>query len=270
MAQLSSVIGSVLRDIISAQHEANLYSISLGESYGKDGKAKDFQLPNVVLSDIELELRYGVTSAEENKEEHNIKYSKFRRFVRELCGNAAKITITSVVSTIMTSDIQNKENDKKFFYRLKQEDELNRSFLQFLARQMRIAFNHNLHETIDAQDGTAIPDIITSRMMEVVDKKFLDDGNLGALFTGPDGQLLKTTAEKNVRTALLDLVTTSASQTSFKRTKNFPQINVAVTADELAKLPEDTVQTLTLKITPTTCSLTQADDDDESEVFIFK
>ena len=34
MAQLSSVIGSILRDIVSAQHEANLYSLSLGDSYG--------------------------------------------------------------------------------------------------------------------------------------------------------------------------------------------------------------------------------------------
>ena len=41
MAQLRSVIGSILRDIVSAQHEANLYSLSLGDSYGKDGKAKN-------------------------------------------------------------------------------------------------------------------------------------------------------------------------------------------------------------------------------------
>ena len=57
MAQLSSVIGSILRDIVSAQHEANLYSLSLGDSYGKDGKAKDFQLPNVMVSDMELDLK---------------------------------------------------------------------------------------------------------------------------------------------------------------------------------------------------------------------
>ena len=65
MAQLSSVIGSILRDIVSAQHEANLYSLSLGDSYGKDGKAKDFQLPNVMVSDMELDLKYGVKSASE-------------------------------------------------------------------------------------------------------------------------------------------------------------------------------------------------------------
>ena len=67
MAQLSSVIGSILRDIVSAQHEANLYSLSLGDSYGKDGKAKDFQLPNVMVSDMELDLKYGVKSASESR-----------------------------------------------------------------------------------------------------------------------------------------------------------------------------------------------------------
>jgi len=76
MAQLSSVIGSILRDIVSAQHEANLYSLSLGDSYGKDGKAKDFQLPNVMVSDMELDLKYGVKSASESQQQFNIKYDK--------------------------------------------------------------------------------------------------------------------------------------------------------------------------------------------------
>ena len=97
MAQLSSVIGSILRDIISAQHEANLYSISMSESYGKDGKAKDFQLPNVVLSDMELELKYAVVGASDNEEQYNISYSRFRKFINNLCGEAASTVITSVV-----------------------------------------------------------------------------------------------------------------------------------------------------------------------------
>lgn len=44
MAQLSSVIGSILRDIVSAQHEANLYSLSLGDSYGKRRKGERFSI----------------------------------------------------------------------------------------------------------------------------------------------------------------------------------------------------------------------------------
>ena len=69
MAQLSSVIGSILRDIVSAQHEANLYSLSLGDSYGKDGKAKDFQLPNVMVSDMELDLKKAASVSKNKKVE---------------------------------------------------------------------------------------------------------------------------------------------------------------------------------------------------------
>lgn len=94
MAQLSSVIGSILRDIISAQHEANLYSLSLSENYGKDGKVKDFQLPGVFISDMELELKYGVISTNENLEQFNIKYNKFRQFIKSLCEEAAKVAVT--------------------------------------------------------------------------------------------------------------------------------------------------------------------------------
>lgn len=72
MAQLHSIIGSILRDIIAAQHEANLYSCSLSESYGKEGKTRDFQLPGVIISDMELELKYGVNSSEENRDHFNV------------------------------------------------------------------------------------------------------------------------------------------------------------------------------------------------------
>jgi len=270
MAQLSSVIGSILRDIISAQHEANLYSISLSESYGKDGKTKDFQLPNVMLSDMELELKYGVVGAEDNKEEYNIKYSKFREFVRELSVDAAKTAIASVTSTILTSDIERGDEEKRFFLRLRQEEELNNTFRDFLIRHLRLAFNRQLYEVIDSQTGMAVPEKITDKMMAVVRKKFTDDTDLLALFAGMDGKALKRSAEENVRSALLDVVTRAAGDTSFKRTKSFPKLDVAVTAEELAKMPEDAIHSFKLKFTPTTCTLTSVEEDDELEDFVMK
>ena len=174
MAQLRSIIGSILRDIISAQHEANLYSISLSENYGKDGKAKDFQLPNVFLSDMELDLKYGVVGTEDCNEEYNFKYSKLRSFIRELCSEAARTTITSVIYTILTTDIQRNEEDKQFFTRLKREDVLNREFRSFLVRNMRQAFNNSIHETIDRNTGYLLTERVVERLMEVVRKKILD------------------------------------------------------------------------------------------------
>lgn len=163
MAQLSSVIGSILRDIVSAQHEANLYSLSLGDSYGKDGKAKDFQLPNVMVSDMELDLKYGVKSASESQQQFNIKYDKFRQFLKELCEQVARVAISSAVTTVMTSDIERNEGEKHFFERLKKENKLHQEFCTFLSRNMRNSFRNNLYDAVDSSNGSVNNDVVISQ-----------------------------------------------------------------------------------------------------------
>lgn len=270
MAQLSSIIGSILRDIIAAQHEANLYSFSLSESYGKDGRVKDFQLPNVLLSDMEMDLRYGVLSTEEDKEEHNVKYSKFRQFLRELCSEAAKTSITCAVSTVLSSEIRREEEEKKFFYHLKQEEDLNKEFYTFLMRQMRQAFAHNLRECIDLESGTAIPEKITERLMGVVRKKFLDDTDLEALFAGSDGKQLKSSADENIQQALAALVKNETENNTFRQSKILPRLEVAITADELANMPEDAIHSFKLKFTPTSCVVTSLEEEGDVYDFVMK
>lgn len=270
MAQLSSVIGSILRDIISAQHEANLYSLSLSENYGKDGKVKDFQLPGVFISDMELELKYGVISTNENLEQFNIKYNKFRQFIKSLCEEAAKVAVTSAVSTVLESDIERDEDDKIFFTRLKRETELNRSFQSFLSRNMRNAFKSGLYESVDHKTGEVIVDVTVHKLVDVAIRKFLNDTDLEDLFDGRDGKELKSAAETGIREALKGLVEKFSEGKNFKRVKVFPQLDVAVTADELSKMPEDAIHSFKLTFSPTTCSLTEIEDDDELDDFNMK
>lgn len=270
MAQLSSVIGSILRDIISAQHEANLYSLALSESYGKDGKVKDFQLPGVFISDMELELKYGVIKSDENHEQFNIKYNKFRQFVKSLCTEAAKTAITSAVSTIMNADIERDEEDRRFFLRLKKEEELNRSFQQFLSRNMRSSLSVGLYESVDHNTGEVLVDVVVRKLMDAVIRKFLNDTDLNDLFGGKDGKALKETAANDIREALKGLVEKLSEGMNFKRVKVFPQLDVAVTSDELSKMPEDAIHVFKLKFSPTTCSLTEVEDENDMEDFDMK
>lgn len=270
MAQLSSVIGSVLRDIISAQHEANLYSIALNESYGKDGRARDFQLPNVVLSDMELELKYAVVGTSDNQEQYNISYSRFRRFINDLCGEAAATVITSVVSAILTSSARCDDDDKHFFYHLKREKELNRQFHSFLSRNMRKAFANHLHESVDSKTGDVQVDTVCSKLMDVVRVKFLNDSALDKLFQGVDGKTLKQEADDKARTAIDGLVRKLSEGSCFKRIKTFPLLDVAVTADELEKCPEEAVHCFRLKFSPTTVSVTELERDEELENFVME
>lgn len=268
MAQLSSVVGSILRDIISAQHEANLYSLSLSESYGKDGKTKDFQLPNVMISDMEMDLKYGVLSTSGNQEQYNIKYTKFRQFIKELCSNAAKEAIDSVTTAVLVSVIRRSEDDKRFFYRLRQEENLNRNFRDFLIRNMRKEFDTNLYESIDAATGTVNEETVTAKLTDVVRKKFLNDTELEALFADTDGKALKNEVEQAATKALVDCVKKASDGKSFKRIKTFPQLDVAVTADELAAMPSDAVHSFKFKFTPTTCNMSSLDENDELEDFV--
>lgn len=267
MAQLSSVIGSILRDIISAQHEANLYSLSLSENYGKDGKIKDFQLPGVVISDMELELKYGVIRSDENLEQFNIKYNKFRQFIKALCSEAAAVTITSAVSSVLGSDIRNDDGGRIFFSRLEKEEELNRNFRNFLSRNMRNAFRSGLYDSVDHNTGEVIVDVTVSKLMDVVARKFLGDSELSSLFKGSDGTELKNNVVEDITNALTGLVKRCAEGKNFKRVKVFPQLDVAVTADELAKMPEDAIHTFKLKFSPIACSVIEQEDDDELEDF---
>ena len=270
MAQLSSVIGSILRDIVSAQHEANLYSLSLGDSYGKDGKAKDYQLPNVMVSDMELDLKYGVKSASESQQQFNIKYDKFRQFLKELCEQVARVAISSAVTTVMTSDIERNEGEKHFFERLKKENKLHQEFCTILSRNMRNSFRNNLYDAVDSSNGSVNNDVVISRLTDVVRKKFLYDTDLDDLFAGEDGEKLRDTAEKNIIKAMEAIVKKLSVDANFKSLHSFPQLDVAITADELMNMPEEAIHSFKIKFSPRNYSVSQTDDDSLLEDFVMR
>ena len=270
MAQLKSVIGSILRDIISAQHEANLYSLALSDTYGKDGKATDFQLPNVMVSDMELDLKYGVKSASESQQHFNIRYDKFRRFLKELATEVAKVSITSISFTVINSKIDRKEIDIHFFNRLQQEEMLQREFQAFICRNLRNAFRNNLYDAVDSGSGMAKTDVLVSRFVDVIRKKFLFDSDLNALFAGADGVELRKEADENVVSAITGIVEQLAKDINFKSLKSFPQLDVAITSDELVSMPEEAIHSLKLKISPRSYAISQLDDDEFMEDFVMK
>lgn len=270
MAQLKSVIGSILRDIISAQHEANLYSLALSDTYGKDGQATDFQLPNVMVSDMELELKYAVKSASESQQHFNIMYDKFRQFLKELAAEVAKVAITSVSFTVINSKNDRKEIDMHFFNRLQQEEHLQREFQSFIGRNLRNAFRNNLYDAVDSTNGMAKVDVLINKFMDVIRKKFLYDSDLSTLFVGEDGMALRKEADENVVNAITGLVEQLAKDVNFKSLKSFPQLDVAITSDELVSMPEEAIHSFKLKISPRSYAISQLDDDEFLEDFVMK
>ncbi len=270
MAQLSAVIGSILRDIISAQHEANLYSLTLSDTYGKDGKAKDFQLPNVVVSDMELELKYGVKNASDSQQQFNIKYDKFRRFLKELCIQAARAIINSSAATVLSSETDDGNGGRRFFERLKSEAKLHQDFCAFLSRHARNAFRSNLYAAVDSNTGMVKKEVIVAQLMEVARKNFLYDQDLDDLFADTDGEKLRALVEKNIQKAVETVVDKQSVDANFKRLRSFPQLDVAITADELTSMPEEAIHSFKIKFSPRSYSISQMEEDDLTEDFVMR
>lgn len=261
MAQLNSILGSILRDIIAAQHEANLYSLSLSESYGKDGRTRDFHLPSVSISDMELNLRYAILKDFVPQEEQNISFSRLRQFIKELSADIASTVVRVGCSTILETSIPRKEEDKEFFYKLKKNADVNQNFRNFLSRQIQRNFDGSLFEIVDTSTGELKKDVVLKRCLEVVRQKFLDDEDLMDLFDEEDGKKLLHEVEQSLKIALEIVIKRAAEGKNFRRMKSFPKLEVTVSSDELSRIPEDAIHTFKLKFAPSVCDLTELEDD---------
>jgi hypothetical protein len=60
MPRLGDVVGALLRDIADAQDCSNRYSTALADEYRHDRLLREFAVPNALVAEVDLELRYAV------------------------------------------------------------------------------------------------------------------------------------------------------------------------------------------------------------------
>lgn len=82
MAQLSTIVSSILRDMVYAQHQANMYAISLEDVYRKNGRLEDFAMPAIALGEMQLSLRYGIADSSVEIEQYEINYPALREMAK--------------------------------------------------------------------------------------------------------------------------------------------------------------------------------------------
>lgn len=266
MAQLSRILGSVLRDIVSAQHEANLYSLSLSDTYNKDGKARDFQLPNVVVSDMEMDIKYGIKGDSNTQQQFNIEYSKFRVFIKSLCKEISEEIIETSTETIMNSEIIRKPSTKSFFIKLKNSPKVRKDFSSFLSRNILNGLRLNINELIDKADGKVKKGIVEEKVIEIIIDRFILDDDLEELFSGKSGEELKEEVIQNIKQVVSNQIESRIVNQNFKSLNTFPQLDVAITSEELASMPQEAIHSFKLKFSPRNYTLTQIESEYEDYV----
>lgn len=137
MAQLSTIISSILRDMIVAQHEANMYAMSLEDVYKQNGRLEQFALPTVAVGEVELDLRYGVKSDSAQTEQYEINYPQLRKVAKQVSKDYAEEIVKSTLPVLQALFPDEGTNSStKVLANFAVDDNLKRKYKAFLSRKI--------------------------------------------------------------------------------------------------------------------------------------
>lgn len=249
MAQLQSIISSVLRDVLVAQHEANIYSMSLSESYRKNGSTELFPLPAIAVGEMEMEIRYGIIDVAAQSIQYEINYPLLRKTVRKLTSQLAKVMLESMVHSVLSSPLAKDKERVRLLEQLSTQEEIRTKFSAFLDKKLQesvVAHFTNLLK----EDGSINASVLRSCTLQTGNEELLCHPELEDLFFGEEGKTVRKKTYSDIEKGIKDIMPQLIKDVNFKRKRIFPSVEVTVAAEELAKLPEECIQSFRFKITP--------------------
>lgn len=254
MAQLSTIISSILRDMVLAQHEANLYAVTLGDAYRKNGRMENFSLPAIALGEMELDIHYGIKDIEADAEQYEINYAGLRKECKSICQQLASIIITSVIASVQASGLDDDPNTSNLVEQIAEKPDVKRNFSTFLSRKIFKSLQSDFTKLVN-DDGTINSQILLSSTVQVADEEFLHHADLTPLFDTEAGERVRGSAKEEMRNALEMIMPKLLKDVNLKRKRLMPSMEVIVGSEELAKLPDECIHSFRFKVSPNSLNM---------------
>lgn len=255
MAQLSTIISSILRDMIVAQHEANMYAMSLEDVYKQNGRLEQFALPTVAVGEVELDLRYGVKSDSAQTEQYEINYPQLRKVAKQVSKDYAEEIVKSTLPVLQALFPDEGTNSStKVLANFAVDDNLKRKYKAFLSRKILKAMQLSFTSLIK-DDDRINEKVLLECILSVCDDKLLGHEDLQVLFNRPSGEETRKEIRKNLETFLKDMMPKILKDINLKRKRIIPSVDVTLNSEELANLPEECIHTLHFHVSPNNIKL---------------
>lgn len=251
MAQLSSIIGSILRDMVLAQHQANLYATSLSPLYGKGAALERYPLPSIALGEMELDLCYGISSEADTDSDggqQEINYSSLRKHLQRLSvAYADKVVgaVCEIMRKLFPLETLTGENPLSKF---ETSESYRKQIESFLSHKILEDLRQEFTRLIDETDGTLRRDVVRTSVLDTCKRELLNHADLENIFDKmPES---KEQVAYAIETAVETVSDTMLPGISIMRKRLLPSLDVVVASEELGDLPGDYVHRLHLKISP--------------------
>lgn len=248
MAQLSKILGSILRDMVAAQHEANMYALKLSSAYRNQNQATTLGPPAVCLGEIELMLHCGFTGESVTGENYEIDQTAVLRTIQELSAEVSEVVVSCILATIIRHTDGGKDEEGPIA-KLNREKTLRRNFIAFLGRKLYSYLKGHRAEFI-ALDGSIDFEKLQENIIFIANDKFLSHSDLEDVFVEDVSGELRKTIRENLQANIQIMLPRILKDVQLGYPSKYSSMDVTVSSEELAKLPDECIQTLRLKISP--------------------
>lgn len=260
MTQLSKVVSSILRDMVFAQHQANMYAIGLAKPYKKSGNADNFPLPCVALGEMDLEIKYGVVDESSFVERSEIDYPKLDKYIIKLSKELSQVIVSTMVSTVLSSIADGKDGNNDLIKKLDQEGELKHKFLAFLSHKLQFEFQKETDSLLD-DNGEFISEIISSIAFKVGSDVVLHNEDLNSYFDLDNGENLRQVARDSLNATLGTIIPNLIDGVNLMKTESYQSLDVAISSEELSKYSKESIHSFRFKIVPRDIRINSDDDE---------
>lgn len=254
MAQLSTIISSILRDMVYAQHQANMYAISLEDIYRKNGRLEQFAMPAIALGEMELNIKYGITEADKEVEQLEINYPALRKNIRYICKAGAELLIRVALPILKNALNRNPNVGDDFVDGLEGNASLKRDLNAFLGHKIFHTIQNDPY-SINNDDGTFNEVAIVKVYVYVCEEYLLHHEDFEEIISNYLDEKIFNRVVNAVKTAAEQEVPAILADMNIKHKRIIPSVDVVVGTEELSKLPEEAIHTLHFKVSPQSINL---------------
>ena len=258
MAQLSTIISSILRDMVFAQHQANMYAIALKDIYSKNGRLDNFALPAVALGEMDLAIQYGITDSSSETEQFEVNFPILRDILKGISRYCAKLILDSAIpvfNEVLPDKATNgAANDAAPLLTLKNDESSKRDLGVFLSRKILRSLQKESTSIIN-EDGTINEKVLSRIVLNVAEDSLLTHGEIREILDKNANSDYDEKVKSAIETAVGQGIPALVHDVNVKRKRLIPSIDVCVSSEELAKLPEDAIHTLHFKVSPNNINL---------------
>lgn len=238
MASLKDIVGSVMRDFISAQHEADAFAMKLASSY-RDLKQSSSPVPSsVCIGQVEMTLHCAFTGKESRTECHLIDTLALMRFIRKISDSVPE----AVLGCAFSAANGLKDNPVLQMHR---DPVRRKDFVSFLRQSIYRYLKRNSSRYM-GMDGQVDRTALLENILYVVDDRFVSHPELQDVFGDNGGTPQTDQLAKAVSEAIGAVLDKALEGASFIRKDTCMSMEVSVSPDDLSSVPESCVQTFKL------------------------